>query len=174
MKCWYALYTKPRAEKKAEEELIEKGIETFLPLQKTLKKWSDRKKWIKVPLIRSYLFIKANRKELYRAEHTPGILKVIRFGGIPEPIPEEQINIIRYLIEKNYNIEVSSEIFNLGDSIEIVQGKLKGLKGYLVQHRGKYKVLLRINTIEKVFLVEVSKHQLQHIKKEDAIVNDIY
>ena len=55
---WYAIYVNSRAEKKVEADLTCKGIETFLPLKKSLRKWSDRKKWIDMPLIPGYCFVK--------------------------------------------------------------------------------------------------------------------
>ena len=60
---WYAVYTNPRAEKQVHKRLIEAGIESFLPLQKTLRQWSDRKKVVEKPLISSYVFVKASFKQ---------------------------------------------------------------------------------------------------------------
>jgi transcriptional antiterminator RfaH len=60
---WYPVYTHPRAEKKACQALINKGIETYLPLHKQLKQWSDRKKWVEEPLIKSYLFVRITTLE---------------------------------------------------------------------------------------------------------------
>ena len=54
---WYPVYTHPRAEKKAHQALSNKGIETYLPLRRQLKQWSDRKKWVDEPFIKSYLFV---------------------------------------------------------------------------------------------------------------------
>ena len=58
MPTWYAIYTKPRTEKKACEELTCKGISTYLPVVKTLKQWSDRKKWVEKPYFPGYLFVR--------------------------------------------------------------------------------------------------------------------
>ena len=61
---WFAVYTKSRNEKKVYERLIDEGYEAYLPLQKRLKQWSDRKKWVEEPLLRSYVFVKINREGL--------------------------------------------------------------------------------------------------------------
>ena len=60
---WVALYTNPRAEKKAESNLKETGFEVYLPLRKELHTWSDRKKWVEVPLLKSYIFAKITAKQ---------------------------------------------------------------------------------------------------------------
>ena len=62
-KQWIAVRSKPRAEKVAFEQLVKKSIETYLPLVKKRRKWSDRKKWVELPLFSSYLFAKIELKE---------------------------------------------------------------------------------------------------------------
>ena len=61
---WFALYTRPKAEKKVEERLSLAGFDSFLPLQTVIKQWSDRKKKVEIPLINSYVFVKTNKVKL--------------------------------------------------------------------------------------------------------------
>ena len=49
-KKWYAVYTRPKWEKKVAELLSRKRIENYCPLNKSIKQWSDRKKTIFEPL----------------------------------------------------------------------------------------------------------------------------
>src|SRR5450759_1963923 len=74
---WYALYTRPRAEKLVYQRLVEEGIETFLPLQKTYRMWNDRKKLVEKPLRSSYIFVKTNKKNFRRVYKVNGIVKFI-------------------------------------------------------------------------------------------------
>ena len=69
---WYALYTKPRSEKKVLDRLLEQEIEAYLPLQKKLRQWKDRKKWVEVPLINSYIFVKIEHKDYFNVLDTVG------------------------------------------------------------------------------------------------------
>jgi len=41
---WYALYTRPKVEKRVASILEEKKIRAFLPTRSVMKQWSDRKK----------------------------------------------------------------------------------------------------------------------------------
>ena len=105
-KKWYALYTKSRTEKKVYQLLTEKGIDTYLPLIKTLKQWSDRKKWVEEPLFRSYIFIKITEKERLNAIRTDGVVRMITFQGKPVSIPNKQIEAVRaYINEGEDRIE---------------------------------------------------------------------
>lgn len=162
-KRWYALYTKSRAEKKAERELLEKGLEVYLPLEKRLKQWSDRKKWVYEPLIRSYIFVRTDKRGLHKAYYTPGIVTIVTFEGKPAPIPDKQIEAIKEVLRSGENYEVTSDEFELGERVEIQTGKLKGFKGELVKQLGRYKVLLRIDAIQQNLLININPSYLKKL-----------
>ncbi|MFP4622418.1 MAG: UpxY family transcription antiterminator [Bacteroidales bacterium] len=162
----YALYTKSRTEKKAERELVAKNIETYLPLEKKLKQWSDRKKWVHEPLIRSYIFVRVNQKELYQAYYTPGIVTIVNFEGKPAPIPDKQIEAIKMLLKSGERYEVTSDFFEVGETVEIQAGGLKGFKGELVQQLNRYKVLLRIDVIQQNLLININPSYLKKVAAE--------
>jgi transcription antitermination factor NusG len=114
---WYAVYTRPRAEKQVYERLVDAGIETFLPLTKTIRQWSDRKKIVEKPLLSSYVFVKTKRTQFPCVYKTPGIVKFVTFEGKPASIPQKQIDNLRLLINSDAEIEVSSENFAKGDHV---------------------------------------------------------
>ena len=84
---WYAVYTKPGSEKKLADRLNEKGIEAYLPMRRTLKQWSDKKKMVDEQLITSYVFVHVFQKNYLTELNTPGAVKYIRFCGKPFVIP---------------------------------------------------------------------------------------
>ncbi len=164
---WYALYTKSRNEKKVYQNLIEKNIETYLPVEKKLKQWSDRKKWVEEPMIRSYIFVKIFLYELQDVLQTPGVVTIIRFGGSPEAIPENQINTIKKILSNDIDYEISSEKFEIGQKVEVASGKLKGIKGELINNLNKYKVLIRIESINQNLLVQINPTNLLKLENFD-------
>src|SRR5574342_752189 len=88
---WYALYTRARFEKKVTLQLNNLGIESFLPMHKVLRYWSDRKKYLQQPLFPSYVFVFANAKERYQSTTPYGVVKMLSFRAQPTIIPDEQI-----------------------------------------------------------------------------------
>ena len=154
-KKWYAVYTKSRNEKKVNELLAEKGIESYLPLQKTLKQWSDRKKFVEEPLFRSYIFVRIDYKHHIDVLQTQGVVTFVKFAGKPEPVPDKQIEAVKMLLAENYDFEVTNENLKIGDKVEVTQGAMKGLQGELVEYRGKKKVVIRIDTIGQNLLVDI-------------------
>ncbi len=165
-KRWYALYTKSRAEKKVERELLAKDLHAYLPLEKKLKQWSDRKKWVKEPLIRSYIFVHVTRAELEKAYYTPGVVKVVHFEGKPAPIPDKQIKAIRDILESGETYEVTSDAFSVGENVEIKAGNLKGLQGELIKHVNRYKVLIRIDAIQQNLLININPSNISKVARQ--------
>lgn len=154
-KRWYAVYTKSRAEKKVNELLAGKGVEVYLPLQKTVKQWSDRKKRVEEPLFRSYIFVRIDYKDHVNVLKTTGIVCFVKFAGNAEPVPDSQIEAVKALLSGNIAFEVTNENLKIGDQVEIVMGPLKGLQGELTEYRGKRKVIIRIDAIGQNLIIDI-------------------
>jgi transcriptional antiterminator RfaH len=154
---WYAIYTNPRAEKRVYQRLVEEGVETFLPLQKTYRIWSDRKKLIEKPLIPSYLFVKTKAKKFHHVYRIPGIVKFVSFEGKPVSIPKKQIDNLRLLVNSDADVELSSENFAQGDNVEVISGSLIGLTGELIKIGKKNRVVIRIDRLDQNLLIKIPK-----------------
>jgi transcriptional antiterminator RfaH len=152
---WYAIYTKPRAEKQVNQRLIEEGVETFLPLQKTYRVWSDRKKLVEKPLLPSYLFVKIKAKNIHHIYRVQGIVKFVSFEGKPVSIPKKQIDTLRLLVNSDADIEVTSENFSQGDNVEVISGSLVGLRGELIRIGKKNRVVIRIDKLDQNLLLKI-------------------
>lgn len=133
---WYAFYTKPRAEKKIAERFDKAGLEYYLPLLKTLKMWSDRKKVVMEPLFRSYIFVKTPFSGIAKILHTEGIMKVIQFGGVPQSIPDEQLKYLKLLLESPEDIEINAHL-QPGEKVRVTAGPLAGAEGVLVRNASR-------------------------------------
>jgi transcription antitermination factor NusG len=160
---WYAIYTRPRAEKLVFQRLVEEGIETFLPLQKTYRIWSDRKKLVEKPLLTSYVFVKTNKKGFPRVFKISGVVKFISFEGQPVSIPQKQIDNLRLLINSDAEIEVTSEKFATGDNVEVINGSLIGLTGELIKIGSKNRVVVRIDRLDQNLILKIPKAFLRKV-----------
>jgi len=152
---WYAVYTRPRAEKLVYQRLLESEIEAFLPMQKTIRQWSDRKKLIEKPLLSSYIFVNTVPKKFPIVFKTFGVVKFVTFEGQPVPIPQKQIDNLKLLINSDAEIEVTSEKFDPGDNVEVTNGSLVGLTGELVGRGGNRRVLVRLDNLEVNIVVTI-------------------
>ncbi|NMC39985.1 MAG: UpxY family transcription antiterminator [Bacteroidales bacterium] len=160
---WYAVYTRPRAEKLVFKRFEESGIEAFLPMQKTLRQWSDRKKIVEKPLLSSYIFVKVNPKHFPWVYKTFGVVKFVTFEGKPVSIPQYQIDNLRLLVNSDSEIEVNSVKYEPGDLVEVVSGSLIGLKGELVGKGSGKRFIIRIEELGKNITVKIPKTFLRKI-----------
>jgi transcriptional antiterminator RfaH len=154
---WYVWYTKPRAEKKTRDRLEARGKEVFLPLRKELRQWSDRKKWVEIPLFSGYIFIKAGIADFEIIRFTEGILNFVRFEGKPAELREKEIDNIRLILSDPIDLEVIDILYQPGEKIKITSGPLEGLEGEIVNSWGSKKLAVRITQLGKVVLVQLPK-----------------
>lgn len=159
-KIWYAIYVKSRAEKKVAIELEAEGIDFYLPLEKRLKQWSDRKKWVEEPLFRSYIFVHISHKDYYRAL-VQNTVKYVTFEGKAVPVPPEQIEAVKVYLEEKEPIQPNDEDWETGKEVEVISGKLTGLKGVLMEVKGRSRVKVEIEVVSSSIILHIPKSKLR-------------
>ena len=169
MKNWIAVYTKSRHEQTVVNELNKKNIESYCPMFKERRQWSDRKKWVHFPLFRSYVFANIEIKENIYVLQTIGVNKIVKFQEKISIIPDQVIDNIKNIIEGEYNVE-KADYFIKGDEVRVVSGPLKGLDGVVLDSRGTNKVIIKIEAIQQAFSVEISSGLLKSNKKNASSI----
>ncbi|WP_244214357.1 UpxY family transcription antiterminator [Pedobacter jejuensis] len=144
---WYPVYTRSRAEKKAYQELIRKNITAYIPLKKELKQWSDRKKIVEEPLIKSYLFVYISAKEHSEVLMTNGIARFLYFSGQITSMPEKQIENLKLLLATDAELEVFDYQINPGEKVIIKAGPFKDMVAELVSFQNKQRIILRLDNM---------------------------
>ena len=162
-KKWYALYVKSRTEKKVAIELEAEGIDFYLPLEKKLRQWSDRKKWVEEPLFRSYIFVYVGIKDYYKALYVQGVMKYISFEGKAVAVPQQQIDAIKYYLEEKDPELHEDQDWEAGKEVEVMAGKLTGLRGILIQAKGKNYLKVQIDVVGSAIVLKIPKKQLRII-----------
>src|SRR5882762_10780550 len=119
---WYALYTKPRWEKKVHELLLSQGMEAYCPLNKVRKKWSDRVKWMEEPLFKSYVFVKVADDARTRVRMVNGVVNFVYWLGKPAVVREREIEAIRKFLNDHDEVEAMQLDLRANDRITIRKG----------------------------------------------------
>lgn len=163
-KNWYAVFTKPRAEKKVVERLEENSIEVFLPLVKTLRQWSDRKKYVQLPLIPSYVFVHMIEKDLNKVLPYPGTVAVLKHLGKPAKVKQSEIDNLKILSD---NADVSDILsvdrVGKGDAVMVSKGSFTGLIGVCIKDGNKHRVVVQIDSLGSCFSVDIPLNHLEKI-----------
>jgi len=160
---WFAIATRPRHEKKIHHLLTIKGIESYLPLQKLSRKWSDRYKVIELPLFSCYVFVKIALKDRLPVLQTDGVVKLVTFKNIPATIPDSQIQAVKLILEKCHTIE-HIDYLTPGQKIEVVQGPLKGVKGICAEIKNNHRLVVRLDSIMEAISVDIDLRDIKVVE----------
>lgn len=133
MKSWYVLYVNVRHEKKVMHRLLEKGIEAYVPISRKLKQWSDRKKWVEEPLFTGYVFVKVTIAGMDAARFVPGVLNYLSFKSGPAVVREEEIEGLKFFIEKGYLLMEEERTVHPGDKVILNLGEFRNFRGEIDQ-----------------------------------------
>jgi len=154
---WYALYTKPRHEFKAELQLEGCGIDFYLPTIVNIKQWSDRKKKVKEPLFSGYIFIHGNERDRLLALEQYSIVRSIFFQGRPAIVPDWQIENLQKMLEKGEDIVVTDQL-NIGSTVKIINGPFKDVEGVVYETANQEKMLaITIDLLRRTVVVKIPR-----------------
>jgi transcription antitermination factor NusG len=160
-KKWLVVYTTPRAEKRVNNRLEEQGIETYLPLYKTIRQWSDRKKKVELPLFNSYVFVRVGERERYKVLETNGVVRFLFYLHKPAVVRDNEIEAIRLFLHQTEGLKIKVEV---GQKVEISSGPMEGVYGEVVRI-GKDKLMLRIEQLSMSLVAEVDRGMVRQVRK---------
>ena len=163
MKHWYAVYTRPRAEKKLAESLGKLGVEYYLPLLHRRKKWSDRYQWVSEPLFSSYVFVYVDIEQESGVVYRTGkVVNFVTMANQPAIIPDQDIELVRVAVEHYANFLTLKDTANLseGDKVKIQEGPFAGKEAIVKRTLGKTIVVIAFPLINKAIEVEIPVSKL--------------
>lgn len=170
---WYACYTRGRHEKRVAERLRERGVEVFLPLVPTTRRWHDREAVVEFPLFPSYVFARCAPGDLSDTITTPGVVSIVRFNDRPVAIPTWEIESIRRLVSSFAEGGLDPEpapTLSKGELVDVIAGPLEGVRGTVVERRGGKRIVLvvGVTAIAQGLRVEVERDAVRPAGNGDA------
>ena len=160
---WFAVYTKPRWEKKVAQLLDQNGIENYCPLNKVVKQWSDRKKIVLEPLFKSYVFVRVKDTEKWDLKNVNGILNFVYWLGKPARIKDEDIFTIKKFLNEFSDVQIEEmPRLEVNAKVRVKQGLLMDYNGVLVEINGS-RAKVRIETLGVQMSANFDKKNLEPI-----------
>lgn len=156
---WLAVYTRPRWEKKIDSLLQERGVESYCPLNKVRRKWSDRIKTVEEPLFKSYVFVKINDEERTAVRMIPGVINFVYWEGKPAVIREREIAVIRKFLDEYENVEVKAMQVAVNQRVRVLAGPLMDQEGKVLAIRKKT-VKVAIDSLGYVLIAHIERSKL--------------
>ena len=163
---WFALLTRSNFEQTVYNSITGKKIEAFLPRTRKKSKRKDRKLMIEVPLFPGYLFVRSTIEPSAQLNilKTTGAVRLLGNTKGPLPIPESQITSLQLMTAANVDlITGSSMLLQQGDPVMILEGPMAGVKGEFTRHKGKGRVIIKIDLLGQFAGVEMDGENVEKI-----------
>lgn len=162
-KKWFALYVNVRHEKKVMQKLLEKGMEAYVPIVKQMRKWSDRKKLVEIPLFTGYVFVKLLPGEMDKPRWVDGVINYLKFENKPAAIRNEEIEGLRFFVDNGYNIIAQQNKIRPGQKVKFGLAHFKDYIGKVESVDNDKEVLVSFEGIRQNMLIRVSVNALNAI-----------
>ena len=158
--CWYAAYTYGNHEKKAAAEIARRGVESFLPVYRTVRRWSDRRVELKMPLFPGYVFVRLALHDRLKVLQVSGVSRLVGFGGAPVALPEEQIATLRAGLNGPLRAE-PHPFLAIGRRVRVKVGPLQGLEGFVIRRKSGTRLIITLDLIQRSVAVEMEAEDLE-------------
>jgi transcription antitermination factor NusG len=151
---WYALRTRSRHEKLVRDRLTKQGVELLLPTLMRLSQRKDRKKTIEVPLFAGYCFARFSWQNRLLILTVPGVVSIVGNGMQPQPIPDEEINSLKALMDSALPYDAHPYLRE-GMAVKVIRGPLEGVRAVLLRKDKRYRLVLSVHLIKQAAAVEI-------------------
>jgi transcription antitermination factor NusG len=161
---WFALQVAPRHEKKVSAMLEYKGHEAFLPTYQIRRRWSDRVKTLDQPMFPGYVFCRLQKTGSGLVLATPGVIRVVSFGGKPSPIPNEEIAGLQRISQSGAEV-TPFPYAQVGHKVRIIHGPFAGLVGVVTQVRNQHRLVVAVDTILKAISIAIDSQDVAAVSE---------
>ncbi len=161
---WFALSVQPRHEKAVAEALVFQQLETFVPLVRERRKWSDRVKAVEVPLFPGYAFCRFGFQDRFAVLNTRGVTGILGAGRCLDPVSEEQISALRKVVASGLQPRPYS-YFSPGLPVTVGRGPLAGVRGTVLRNKGTTAVVISVDVLQRSIVVEVEPGALEPVSR---------
>ena len=172
-KKWYAVYTRPRWEKKVAEVLGRKRINNYCPVNRVYRQWSDRKKVVLEPLFTSYVFVNISDSEQLPIRMTDGVINFVYWLSKPAVIRDEEIDIVKRFLNEYDNVQLERIEININDTIKVINGPLMEQQGQVVAFKNK-SIKVQLPSLGYMMYAEIDRTNVEvinHNIKYDSTID---
>lgn len=163
---WYAIRVQSKFESLASDTLTGKGYEAFLPLSKSVRQWSDRKKTLQLPLFPGYLFCRFNPADrLLPILTTPGVMRIVGAGRIPIPVEDEEIAGLQLMLRSGIDPQPWPYLSS-GSRVLIERGPLAGLEGIVIENLNRWRVVVSVELLQRSVAAEIEQSWVREIRTQ--------
>lgn len=159
---WYAAQTRSRHEKSVSEQLRCRDIDFFLPTYESVRRWKNGSHKVQLPLFPGYTFVRIALRDRLNVLKVPGLVRLVGFNGKPIPLQDHEFENLRNAVINGIGAQPHPYLA-AGRPVQIARGPLAGLRGTFVRRKGRCKVVISLDLIQRAVSVELHPADLQTI-----------
>jgi transcription antitermination factor NusG len=157
---WYAAYTRANHERRVANQLVERGVEHFLPQYESMRKWKDRKVRLQMPLFPGYVFVHLALQNRLKVLEVPGVAYLVGFAGKPVAVPEGEFEKIRGFLKQGFRAEPHPYL-EAGRRVRVKNGPLEGMEGIVVRRKNGNRLVISLELIQRAMAVDLDGADLE-------------
>ncbi len=160
MDRWFVVYSKPKQEARAQQQLSLQGFETYAPLVKTQKIAKQKIVTREEYLFPRYIFIRCqDTNTLNGIRYTRGVSGLVKFGDTLASVPN---GFIRELMEHQLQIaqQKTEGLFEKGQQLEILSGPFSKLNGIFLHLDGDERCMILLDFLGSSVTLSIEVNNL--------------
>lgn len=156
---WYVVFTKPRLEAVAIENLQNQGLDAWYPRARVVKRRAAGREEVVESLFPRYVFVQLTQGEhmFSKIRSTRGCIDLVRFGFEYRPVPVGFVEALRGQCDDDGLVPLEAKTAKLqpGTRVTLIDGAMAGLVGELRGYKAADRVIVLMNLMGGVASVEV-------------------
>jgi transcriptional antiterminator RfaH len=163
--CWWAVHTRPRAEKSLARKVRGQGVSYFLPLHRT-RPAAGRGPVAHLPLFPGYLFLFGDADARLRALETNLVASVL---SVPDQRElADDLRRIHQVLTSGAPIRPEPEL-EPGAAVEITAGPLAGLRGRVLRRGPRPRLYVEVRLLRQGVSVEIESWMVERRAERDGV-----
>jgi len=160
VELWYAVSVRPRHEKLTARHLEYQGLNCFLPLYRSVRRWKDRRKELDMALFPGYLFVNVRARDHLDVLRTPGVLRFVTFQGQPAPVSDSEIRALESSMSAGLRPQPHPYLHQ-GRRVRVIRGPLVDVEGIMIRRKERFRLVLSIDLILRSVMLEVDEADVE-------------
>ena len=159
---WYALYARHQHEKAVARHLGQMGFRVFLPLYREVHRWTDRRKFVELPMFPCYVFFSGDLDRRFEILNAPGVISLVCSGGKVGIIPADELKAVRKVMRSALLIEPHPFV-QCGERIRVRSGPLAGVEGIVMRRKDSVRLVLSVDMLCRSVAVEIDEAHVERV-----------
>jgi transcription antitermination factor NusG len=159
---WYAISVRSRYEKLVAQHLEQRGVNCFLPVYRSVRRWKDRRKILDMALFPGYVFVNMDGRDRLDVLTAPGVLRFVTFQGQLTAVPDGEIRALQSTVSAGLKARPHPYLLD-GRKVRVTSGPLAGVEGIIVRLKERFRLVLSIELLMRSVMIELDEGDVEPV-----------